>query len=440
MAFLLINQKNAIDKRKALVYSVFNSSIALTKYSSSFYCMFSITEKATQKRTKLHNKRLVLKTIYDRGPISRADVARTTHLARTTVSTVVALLMAEGLVEEVGQRLLERGKPATLLRVNKDACHIIGVDLAGREFSGAVNDLRGDVIQRHHVSFAHFRGEVALERVYQLIDELVAAASRPLLGIGVGVPGVVDVEQGSVRQSDRLEWRDVPLRKLLADRYNLPIYIANDSHVAAFGEYSFGNGRDVSNLVVIMVGLGISAGVVLNGRLHFGDSFGAGEIGHITVVKGEEARLCSCGRRGCLETVVNESILIEQAKEIARRNPHSKLHQFAKAPAAITGIHPVLQAFEAGDEDLQRVIKQMGKRLGYSAAAITSILNVERIVISGSMARFGAPLLAAIEDECKKSIHPMLASHTQIRASNLGSDIVIKGAVAMVLSSEMELV
>jgi len=402
--------------------------------------MFSITEKATQKRAKLHNKRLVLKVIYEQGPVSRADIARTTHLARTTVSNVVSSLLAEEMVEEVGQRLLERGKPATLIRVVDDSRQIIGIDLGGRAFRGVVSDLRGNILHRQNLPVAHHQGDEALQQVYRLIDGLTAQATRPLLGIGVGVPGLVDAEKGQVRQSGRLNWRDFPLRQLLSQRYHLPIHIVNDSHVAAFGEYTFGNGRDVANLVVITAGMGISAGVVLGGQLHFGDSFGAGEIGHIRVVTGPEARLCSCGNRGCLETVVNERVLVEQAREIARRNPHSLLHQFIEDTDAPLDIDVVSRAFAAGDSELQMLIAQMGRRLGYAVAAIAGILNVERIVVAGSMARFGDPLLAAMQQELQASLHPMLAHRTQIRLSSLGEDIVMKGAVAIVLSAEMGLV
>ncbi len=402
--------------------------------------MFSITEKATQKRAKLHNKRLVLKTIYDQGPVSRADVARATHLARTTVSNVVTALMAEGLVLEVGQRLLERGKPATLLRVNDDAGHIIGVDLSGSDFNGIIADLRGNVIQRRHVSLSNLTGEAALHRVYDLLDDLIAAANgAALLGIGVGAPGVVDAFQGVVRQSGRLQWLNMPLQKFLEDRYHLPVFIANDSHVAAFGEYTFGNGRSGPNLAVITVGMGVSAGIVLNGRLHLGDSFGAGEIGHIRVVSGPEAKRCSCGNTGCLETVVSEGALIARARDIARRSPHSLLHRFVSSPEAID-LSAIIKAFDAGDEDIHQVILQMGVRLGYAVASAISLLDVEQIAISGSLSQFGSPFVQAIQTEVNSIIHPMLATKSQIHLSHLGEDIVVKGAVAAVLSAEMGLV
>ena len=402
--------------------------------------MFSITEKATQKRAKLHNKRLVLRVIYDQGPMSRADIARATHLARTTVSNVVSMLIDEGLLEEVGLQVLERGKPATLIRVIDNARHLIGVDLAGRTMRGVISNLRGEILYQKSLDQEDSRGDAALIQLYQLLDTLVAMTERPLLGIGLGVPGLIDVKNGCVRQSARLDWWDLPLKDLLKARYHLPVYIANDSHVAAFGEYTFGNGRDASSLVVLTVGMGVSAGVVLNGRLHFGDSFGAGEIGHVTVVRGDEAKSCPCGNRGCLETVVSEQALLEQAREIARTNPNTPLHQFVSDADDINNIEIILQAIQAGDTELQQNVSRMGQRLGYAIAATAGILNVERIIICGSMALFDELLLQAMRDELKASLHPMLASQTHIQISHLGQEIITKGAVAMVLAAEMELV
>jgi glucokinase-like ROK family protein len=402
--------------------------------------MFSVTEKATQKRAKLHNKRLVLRVIYDQGPMSRADIARATHLARTTVSNVVSLLITEGLIEEVGQQALERGKPATLIHVVNDARHLIGIDLGGRSLSGTISNLRGEIIHRKSISLAGLRGEAALQKIYQLIDALKAETNRPLLGIGIGVPGLVDAKRGCVRQSARLDWWDFPLRQRVEQHYNLPVSIANDSHVAAFGEYTFGNGRDVSNLIVITVGMGVSAGVVLNGRLYFGDSFGAGEIGHVTVVRGAEAKACPCGNRGCLETVVSERALIAQAQAIARSDPNSPLHQFISSNDALIDIDSVQKAIAAGDVTLLHTVRQMGKRLGYAIATTAGILNIERVIISGSMAILGEPLLRSMREELNQCLHPMLASQTHIQLSHLGQDIVMKGAIAMVLAAEMELV
>ncbi len=217
-------------------------------------------KKATRQQTRAHNKRLILSTIYQQSELSRADVARATHLTRTTVSNIVAELIDEGLVEETGRGPSEGGKPPVYLGVIAGSRNLIGVDLANSQFRGGVLDLRGDILERILMPAHEQNGDLALEQVVQLIDSLLAACQGPILGIGIGTPGLVDARQGIVRQAVNLGWRDLPLRAILQARYDLPIYISNDSHAAALGEYAFGQKRQIANLIVIKVGRGTSAG------------------------------------------------------------------------------------------------------------------------------------------------------------------------------------
>jgi predicted NBD/HSP70 family sugar kinase len=258
-------------------------------------------KKATRQHTRAHNKQLVLRTIFQQEALSRADIARITRLTRTTVSHIVAELIAEGLIEESGHGPSEGGKPPVILEVVPDSRNLIGVDLANSAFHGGVFDLRGNLIQRVDLPVQDQNGPQALALVMQLIDSLLESCNGPVLGIGVGTPGLVNAREGIVRQAVNLDWRDLPLRSLLQTRYDLPVYVSNDSHAAALGEYAFGHKREIANLIVIKVGRGISAGIVLNGRLHYGDGSGAGEIGHVRVV--EEGELCLCGQTGCLEVM-----------------------------------------------------------------------------------------------------------------------------------------
>lgn len=392
-------------------------------------------EKATQQKTKTHNSRLVLKTIYDQGQASRAGVARLTHLTRTTVSDVVAELMEDGLVEEVGQGPSAGGKPPTLLSVIDDSRHLIGIDLADSEFRGGVINLRGEVRYRLSLPVNDRDGQAALALVFELIDGLVAAAESPLLGVGIGTPGLMDAQRGVVRHAVNLDWRNLPLGDLLEERYQLPAYIANDSQAAALAEYTFG-GRNVSNLIVVKVGRGTGAGIVLNGQLHYGDGFGAGEIGHVVMVEGGER--CRCGRSGCLETVASSRALVRRAQAIAARDPDSILHQFVSTPQEIN-TEVVLQAFQAGEEALRPVIGEVGRYLGMAAANLVGALNVQHIVIAGSVARFGGALLEPIIHEMRQRSLASLGSETHVEISSLGPDIVILGAAALLLTNELGL-
>jgi glucokinase-like ROK family protein len=398
--------------------------------------MRRLGQKATREQTRVHNSRLVLKTIYDEGQISRADIARATGLTRATVSDVVADLMAQGLVEEVGYGPSAGGKPPILLSVVDDSRYLIGIDLASDEFRGAVVNLRGDI--RHQISLPlHGRdGDAALALVYDLVDALVAATDGPLLGIGIGTPGLMDPFGGVVRRAVNLDWQDLPLRDLLEERYDLPVHVANDCQVAALAEYIFGDGNGAGNLVVVKIEHGIGAGIVLNGRLFYGDTFGAGEIGHVAVV--ENGLPCRCGNFGCLETVASARAIVQQAQSIARTDPHSPLHGLADSPEAIT-IDAVCRAVDAGDEAVRQVVAEAGRYLGIAVANVIGVLSVRRLLIAGSVTCFGPVLIDVVRQEMVKRSLATIANETEVEASRMGPDIVILGAAGLVLTRELGL-
>ena len=364
------------------------------------------------------------------------DIARLTGLTRTTVSDAVAELIKDGLVAEVGLGPSAGGKPPTLLSVVDDSRYLIGIDLANSEFRGAVINLRGEIKYRLSLPIHDRDGDAALALVYELADELVAIADSPILGIGIGTPGLMDARRGVVRDAVNLDWHNLPLGDLLEERYELPVYIANDSQVAALAECTFGDSENVSNLILIKVGRGTGGGIVLNRQLYYGDGFGAGEIGHVAVV--EDGELCRCGHYGCLETVTSSRAIVKRAQAIAKKDPHSTLYRFVATPEEInTDI--VLQAFEAGDEALQPVIAEAGHYLGVAVANLVGALNVQRVVIAGSVARFGQALLEPTVQEVRRRSLAALANETRIEITSLGPDIVILGAAALLLTYELGL-
>jgi glucokinase-like ROK family protein len=394
-------------------------------------------KKSTQESTKLHNSRLVLRTIYRQGEISRVDVARQTGLTRTTVSEVVGRFIQDGLVVETGVSPSRGGKPAILLRLDDDARHLVGIDLANSVFRGAVVNLRGKIVQRISLPIPERDGKAALALAFNLIDQLLKLTDRPILGIGIGTPGLMDPVRRVVRYAVNLEWYDLPLGDLLEQRYSLPIYIANDSQAAALAEYTFGRQAQVNNLLVIKAGRGVGAGIVLNGDLFYGDRHSAGEIGHIRMVSGGE--LCRCGNTGCLETLVSTRTLLRRAQAIAAQQPESHLNRLVASPEEIDG-DTVLQAYQAGDPSVQALIAKAGDYLGIAAAQLAGALNIEQIVLAGRLARYGDGVIAPMQKRLSQDILPTLAQNTQVAASALGDDVVILGAAGLILRNEVGLI
>jgi len=393
-------------------------------------------KKTTQEDSKLHNSRLVLKTIYEQGETSRVEVSRLTRLTRTTVSDVVAHYIQEGLVSESGVSPSRGGKPARLLRIVDDARLMLGIDLAEGEFRGALVNLRGHIRLFHSLPVAEKDGEAAVELVYALVDKLLEKADRPVQGIALGTPGLIDPLRGVVLRAVNLDWSELPLVEMLSQRYPIPIYMANDSQLAALAEFTFNRPADSQNLALVRVGRGVGAGIVLGGKLYYGDHFGAGEIGHVRMVEGGER--CRCGNNGCLETLIGSRAIVEQARRIAERHPDSILNQLGSSPEL--NLEWVLQAYQLGDPWIEQLVEQAGACLGLALAHLVGGLNILHIYIAGSVSRFGERFILAARKEMTSRLMPAVADHTRIGASNLGSDVVILGAASLILSEEIGVV
>jgi len=397
--------------------------------------------KATHQQTKAHNNRLVLRTIYDFAEISRAEVARQTELSRTTVSEVVADLLQQALVEEIGYGPSSGGKSPILLHVKSNARYLIGVDLASDEFRGAVVNLRGELQHTLSLPRQGRGGDAALALAYALIDALTATAAGsgstpplPLLGIGVGTPGLIDVRRGNqVHWAVNLDWLDLPLRELLEARYRLPVQVLNDSQASAMAEYYFGGPRTSDNLVLIKCEQGVGAGVVIEGRLFYGDLFGAGEIGHVVIA--ENSQVCRCGNIGCLETIASAAAVLRRVRvAAANRGVPAQPDETDGRPIDMLAVK---EWYALGDRTVQLIVRDAGRALGIAIANLVGALNINRVVIAGSLSVLGTPLLDIIHQEMSRRTLAALARETRIQFSELGPDITVLGAAARLLHEEL---
>lgn len=394
--------------------------------------------KATHQQTRAHNAALVLRALYDYGPMSRADVARLSGLTRTTVGDVVAELLEGGLAREVGRGPSTGGKAPILLELIDDARHVIGLDLGEFVFRAGLVDLRGRIRRTVERPVAGLTGAEALAVVDELIEELAADAGDSLLGIGVGTPGIVDAATGTIRRAVNLGLHDLPLGEILEARHGVPVEVANDSRAAALAIELF-SGRRSSNLVAVKVGRGIGAGVVLGGEAFHGDGFGAGEIGHVVVV--DDGAECRCGRFGCLETVASAQAILQRATEDATARPDSPLGRRLAATGELT-LDDIHAELDDGDEATRRIVVAAARFLGQAVAGLIGVLDVERIVLHGSVADLGEPWLEAVRDEAQRRALPMLSGRVSIEpAGPVGDhgDLVVLGASAVVLTAELGL-
>jgi predicted NBD/HSP70 family sugar kinase len=384
-------------------------------------------KKATRQQTREHNRNLVLKTIFEHESISRAEIARLTRLTRTTVSEIVADLLDAHLVDEIGLGSSLGGKSPILLSLLADARYSIGLDLGHNCFSAAVVNLRGQVRKQINRPVNDRNADSALSLVYEILDQLSQSPFQPLVGIGVGAPGLVNTQNGVVINAVNLDWQDLPLARLIQERYNLPVYVLNDSQAAAMGEFTYGGDhRHDRHMVVINVRHGIGAGLIFDNCLFQGDGGGAGEIGHV-VIEPENGRPCRCGNCGCLETVASVQAII---------------NEYARRSGAQTSLVSIEQAFLAGDPLAREVVRQAAQAMGRAIAALVGTLNIHKIILTGDMTRFGQLWLDAIRETVSSSSLARLANETQVEISGLGqagleiakANGIILGAAALLVN------
>lgn len=371
--------------------------------------------KVLPEHARAHHRSMVLQHLFHAGPGSRADLARSTGLTRVTVSDLVASLVADGLVAELGTRTEGKvGKPATLVGLRTEAFQIVSVDLADAELMhGAILDLAGVVVERRSAPHDGLTGQAAVDALVGFCAELVAAATSPVLGVGIGSPGVVDAE-GRVIEAPNRGWYDVPLAATVSTALALPVHVANDANTAVLGEFTYG-GASGSGLMVLTVGEGVGAGIVLDGALVQGHRHAAGELGHVTAVDERDdvdgAPLgpplpCACGRRGCLETVLSVPAL---RRRTAGLDPQS-------ADAALASV---------------------GRRLGIVLAPVVSALNLSEVVFSGPPELLDGPLRDAALAALRERTMPVISGDLELRMTKLGEDGALSGAAVLVLSGQL---
>jgi predicted NBD/HSP70 family sugar kinase len=354
------------------------------------------TGKLLGQDARRHHRALILQQLFSEGSNSRADLARATGLTRVTVSDLVGGLIEDGLVAELGSPAETRiGKPPTLVGIVADAAHIVALDLSPDDrMIGAVQDLFGVVKARVELPREGRSGTEAVRLAVRLAEELRAAADRPLLGVGVGSPGVVD-DRGVVLDAPNLGWRDVDLAGTLHRELDVPVYVANDANTAVLGEHTFGEAGD-GDFMLLRIATGVGAGLVIGGVLVQGHAWAAGEIGHVVV--DPAGKPCACGRAGCLETVL-----------------------------AV----PRLRAQD------QAGLTTVGEVLGDALAPVVGLLNLHELVLAGPPDLLDGPLREAVDRVVRERTMAVSTADFVVRTSTLGDDVVLAGAAVLVLSGEL---
>lgn len=390
---------------------------------------------ADQNLVRKFNTAVVLNTIRHHAPLSRAEVAKFTGLNRSTVSQIINALLDRKLVQETILQSDRIGRPGLLLELNPSGGFAIGIEIGVDYISLVVTDFLANVLWRQRLkSDAHDSIDQILERAYHMTEDgLKKGYSLNLapLGIGLGVPGLVDLLHGELKFAPNLGWSNIPLTNLWAQRFNLPVFVDNEAKAAALGEYYFGAARGEKNFIFLTAGVGLGAGIMIDGKLFRGSHGFASEVGHMIVEPGGE--LCGCGKRGCWETQVSPRSVIKHFKEVLKRGEPSTVLDVAEDSCENTTFEMIANAASKGDLAAITAMQEVGERLGFGIANLVNVFNPDMVILGGELNYASDVILPVVRRIVNENSMKLESLGLKIVPSAHGRDACVMGAVALVL-------
>jgi predicted NBD/HSP70 family sugar kinase len=371
------------------------------------------------------NRQFVLNYIRDREPISRAEIARNTELQRSTVSTIVEELKAEGLIEEIGAGASTGGRRPTMLRLRAAGAMAVGVDVTPTHTTVASCDLKGRVLVRERVENVP-RPEEMTARVVECVRELVAGdSSGAVAGVGISLPGLVDPATGRAVFIPFFRWRDWAVAEEIERATGLKAGVDNDANAAALAELWFGRPEvsEARDFIIALVAEGIGTGIVFDGQIYRGKRGAAGEFGHMIVGQNGPVA-CSCGNRDCWEAFASERAAVAR---------------YARNAGATESVSfdEVMERALGGEQAAIDALTETAHYLGIGISNLIVGLSPEAVVVGGRITRAWPIVAPSLEETIQRSIRRGLPS-ARIVASTL-SEPTLMGAVSLVLARKFGL-
>lgn len=373
------------------------------------------------------NRNLVLNLIKNQGPISRTELIQQSNLSAGTISNITNSFIGDGIVQEMGEGKSSGGRRPVLLRLNHQAGFVIGLKLMEQAITVAVTDLDAKVIF-HQVYPLNIQStsptpDKVLKEVIIAVEHSLEASTvqrSRVVGIGIGMAGMIDGESGICHFSPYFAWRDIEIAGPIAEHFDLPVYVENDVNTLTIVEKWFGYGRDVPHFIVVTIGRGIGAGIVVNGQFYRGATGGAGEFGHMTLVNGDTPMT--------LEQLASDDAILHFARELIARGTDTSLASINKVT-----LESVIMAAKAGDKVAQSLLADAGRWLGIGIAALINILNPQLVILGGEGIQAGKWRLDPMRDAIREHVFDGLANDLEIVIEPSGDESWARGAASLVL-------
>lgn len=385
----------------------------------------------TEKKILFRNK--ILKELYFEDNLSCVDLSRRIHKSFPITAKLIEELIVENVIIETGYARSTGGRRPLTYSIQKNVMYLVSVAMDQFVTKIAIMDMQNNFVSPIEKIVLPLPDntqalEVLIEKIAQVIN-LSGIQKEKFIGIGIGMPGFVDVKKG-INYSFLQLPNNTSITKHISEIIGLPVFIDNDSSLIALAEFYFGEARGEKNAMVVNIGWGIGLGMILNGELFRGHEGFAGEFSHIPLFL--NGKLCWCGKVGCLETETSLLLIIEKAREGINSGRLSKLNSlpFDDIEQAFDGI---IKAVWAGDQFAAELFSKAGYNIGKGIAVLIHLLNPKKIILSGRGASAGKIWLAPIQQALNEHCIPKLLQGTSIEISTLGMQAELIGAAALVM-------
>jgi predicted NBD/HSP70 family sugar kinase len=397
---------------------------------------------SNSKLSKKINRELVLKTIYNNKPISRADIARITCLTPASITKIIDEFLKIGLVVEKGNDFSGIGRKPIMLDINKDKFYVIGLYVARKSISGIVTNLNAEIKLKIQDKKSYLNQKNLIDKVVELVNKLIENSKidkSSILGIGMAVPGPINAKKGEIidkglKAEPPYNWKRLPLVEKVSEATGLPVFADNCSNVSAIGESWFGNGIKYNNFILISFGEGVGGGLVLKSRLYRGEDDIVGEIGHNTIdINGPQ---CECGNYGCLELYIKNSSIMDLYEKLILKYPESDLSK-----KKVKNVEDIYNFKNKDDLIYKEIIGHLTDYLGIGIVNFVNILNPEAIIISTNELEFIEmdAIINKLTEIVRNRAYPVIKNKVDIVPSKLKNNVQLIGAIGLVLRDFFEL-
>ncbi|MBT6834609.1 MAG: ROK family protein [Bacteroidetes bacterium] len=371
------------------------------------------------------NRSNILNYLRINGPTARTDIVRNIGLSAGAVSDITSELMGLNFIVEESLGKSSGGRKPVFLAINPDVGYVVGIKLMENKLAIAITNFLAEVIETKQVDFKVGAQENNFKEIAKIANDFITEAGLDrgdLQGVGIGLPGIVDVERGVLQHSPIIGWRDVQVEEIMSEIMKVPVYIDNDVNTFTLTELWFGKGLGANHFMTVTIGRGIGLGIVTNGKIYRGQG-GAGEIGHTVITPG--GKRCDCGKQGCLEAYISDPALVNEAFEQGLITKQDSIKTLANLA-------------NSGSVEAEKIISNAGYIFGSTLANLANIFDPEFIIVGGEGLRLGDNFLNGMNKAFLNETMPALRGRTTITIDRLDDTAWARGAAGLILQEIFE--